>query len=104
MPTPTTCSVACRWSKGICSKPSGPTRKAAELTPGSVTRLQHAGRLAFYAGNAADALDLLDRACRMGVKSRLFDPLALVLLVMLHFDSRDGKALCQMQSHLGRLL
>jgi CheY-like chemotaxis protein len=79
-------------------------RKAAELTPGSVTRLQHAGTLAFYAGEAVEALDLLDRAARMGVKSRLFDPLALVLLAMLHFDARDGKALGQTQSQLGRLI
>lgn len=79
-------------------------RKAAELTPGSVTRLQHAGTLAFYAGESAEALDLLDRAARMGVKSRLFDPLALVLLAMLHFDARDGKALAQTQGQLGRLI
>jgi len=79
-------------------------RKAAELTPGSVTRLQHAGTLAFYAGESVEALDLLDRAARMGVKSRLFDPLVLVLLAMLHFDTRDGKALAQTQSQLARLI
>lgn len=79
-------------------------RKAAELTPGSVTRLQHAGTLAFYAGEGHDALSMLDRAARMGVKSRLFDPLALVLLSMLHFDARDGKALLQTQSQLARLV
>ncbi len=77
-------------------------QKAAELTPGSVTRLLHAGTLAFYAGKNAEALTTLDRACVIGVTSKMFDDHALVLLALLQFDARDGKGLQRTQDHLGR--
>lgn len=77
-------------------------QKAAELTPGSVTRLLHAGTLAFYAGQSEEALKMLDRACVIGVASKMFDDHALVLLALLQFDARDGKGLQRTSDHLGR--
>ncbi|WP_280150432.1 response regulator [Piscinibacter sp. XHJ-5] len=77
-------------------------QKAAELTPGSVTRLLHAGTLAFYAGQAEQAMKALDRACVIGVASKMFDDHALVLLALLQFDARDGKGLQRTHDHLGR--
>ena len=77
-------------------------QKAAELTPGSVTRLLHAGTLAFYAGKNAEALTTLDRACVIGVTSKMFDDHALVLLALLQFDARDAKGLQRTHDHLGR--
>jgi CheY-like chemotaxis protein len=77
-------------------------QKAAELTPGSVTRLLHAGTLAFYAGKNEEALTTLDRACVIGITSKMFDDHALVLLALLQFDARDGKGLQRTQDHLGR--
>ncbi|WP_372524753.1 hypothetical protein [Piscinibacter sp.] len=77
-------------------------QKAAELTPGSVTRLLHAGTLAFYAGKNEEALTALDRACVIGVTSKMFDDHALVLLALLQFDARDGKGLQRTHDHLGR--
>lgn len=79
-------------------------QKAAELTPGSVTRLLHAGTLAFYAGQSDEALKLLDRACTVGVASKMFDDHALVLLALLQFDARDGKGLQRTDDHLARRL
>lgn len=77
-------------------------QKAAELTPGSVTRLLHAGTLAFYAGQAAQALKLLDRACVIGIASKMFDDHALVLLALLQFDAKDPKGLQRTADHLSR--
>jgi CheY-like chemotaxis protein len=78
-------------------------RSATELTPGSISRMQAAGIASFYAGDGKEALPGLERACLVGVKSRLFDPMVLVLLSLLRFDTRDGKGLAQAQEHLARL-
>jgi CheY-like chemotaxis protein len=77
-------------------------QKAAELTPGSVTRLLHAGTLAFYAGQAQQAIVTLERACVVGIGSKMFDDHALVLLALLQFDARDGKGLQRTHDHLSR--
>ena len=77
-------------------------QKAAELTPGSVTRLLHAGTLAFYAGQTQEAITALERACVVGISSKMFDDHALVLLALLQFDARDGKGLQRTHDHLSR--
>ncbi|RQP22112.1 response regulator [Piscinibacter terrae] len=77
-------------------------QKAAELTPGSVTRLLHAGTLAFFAGQSDQAMSALDRACVIGVASKMFDDHALVLLALLQFDAKDPKALQRTYDHLSR--
>ncbi len=68
-------------------------RTAAEMTPGCVLRLQHAGTLSFYSGDAATAKDLLERTWALGHKSRLFDVLSMMLLALLRFDANDTKGL-----------
>jgi CheY-like chemotaxis protein len=68
-------------------------RTAADMTPGCVLRLQHAGTLSFYAGEAATATQLLERTWQLGSKSRLFDVLSMMLLALLRFDASDTKAL-----------
>ncbi len=68
-------------------------RAAAERTPGCVLRLQHAGTLSFYTGDAAAAKDLLERTWQLGHKSRLFDVLSMMLLALLRFDANDTKGL-----------
>ncbi len=68
-------------------------RTAAEMTPGCVLRLQHAGTLSFYAGEAATATQLLERTWQLGSKSRLFDVLSMMLLALLRFDASDTKGL-----------
>jgi hypothetical protein len=68
-------------------------RTAANITPGCILRLQHAGTLSFYAGDAATAVQMLERTWTIGSKSRLFDVLSMMLLAFLRFDARDTKAL-----------
>lgn len=68
-------------------------RTAAELTPGCILRLQHCGTLSFYGGNAAMAVEMLERTWQQGSKSRLFDVLSMMLLAFLRFDARDAKGL-----------
>ncbi len=68
-------------------------RTAAEMTPGCVLRLQHAGTLSYYAGDSRGAIQLLERTWQLGRKSRLFDVLSMMLLALLRFDAGDTKGL-----------
>jgi CheY-like chemotaxis protein len=70
-------------------------RTAASITPGCILRLQHCGTLSFYAGDSANAAQMLERTWAMGNKSRLFDVLSMMLLAFLRFDEHDGKGLDQ---------
>lgn len=68
-------------------------RIAAQLTPGCLLRLQHCGTLAFYQGERDEAIRMLERVIGMGLKSKLFDALTLMLMSFLRFDSGDPKGL-----------
>ena len=68
-------------------------RMASQLTPGCLLRLQHCGTLAFYQGEREEALRLLERTIGMGIKSKLFDALTLLLVAFLRYDARDTKGL-----------
>ncbi len=69
--------------------------RAAELTPGSILRSQQAGTLAFYAGESATSLQMLERCWLIGQRSRLFDVLSKLLLAYLRFDASDSQGLAQ---------
>ena len=77
-------------------------RRASALTPGCLLRLQHCGTLAFYQGQTDEALSHLERTRTMGARSKLFDPLTLVLLALLRFDSGDAKGLQAVHEQLRR--
>jgi tetratricopeptide (TPR) repeat protein len=77
-------------------------RTAANITPGCVLRLQHAGTLSFYAGDSTSAIQMLERTWSIGSKSRLFDVLSMMLLAFLRFDARDTKGLSQACEVLNR--
>ncbi|RTL23840.1 MAG: response regulator [Burkholderiales bacterium] len=64
---------------------------AATLTPGCLLRLQRCGTLGFYAGQRSEALKMLERAMSLGLRSKLFDMLSLVLIGLLRFDAKDFK-------------
>ena len=70
-------------------------RTAATITPGCILRLQHCGTLSFYSGDAAGAMEMLERTWTIGQRSRLFDVLSMMLLAYLRFDAKDGKGLTQ---------
>lgn len=75
-------------------------RSAAELTPGCLLRLQHAGALAFYQGRAEEASNWLERTLGLGVQSKLFDTLSLVLVAMLRYDRGDVGGVASITSQL----
>jgi CheY-like chemotaxis protein/Flp pilus assembly protein TadD len=68
-------------------------RRASKVSPGSVTRLLKHGMLAYYAGDREQGVGLLDRATRIGLESKLYDPQALVLLAFAKLDSNDQRGL-----------
>jgi hypothetical protein len=77
-------------------------RTAAELTPGCLLRAQHAGALACYQGQAEEALKWLERTLGMGVQSKLFDALTLLLLAVLRFDRGDAAGVTALRGQLKR--
>lgn len=77
-------------------------RRAVELTPGCLLRLQACGTLAYYAHESALALQTMDRCVSLGVRSKLFDALSLFLLAVLQFDARNNKGLAAAQEQLRR--
>ena len=68
-------------------------RTATQLTPGSITRLQRQGMLAFYLGENDEAKKALERATLMGISSKMFDFQSVVLLAVMRFTDRDSKGL-----------
>lgn len=77
-------------------------RQSSALTPGCLLRQQHAGGLAFYQGQGDEALRHFESALAMGVKSRLFDALSLLMMAMLRFDRGDLMGLAAARDHLRR--
>ncbi|MEH0165084.1 response regulator [Roseateles microcysteis] len=78
-------------------------RTAARLTPGCILRTQRCATLAFYAGEREEAVRLFERTMANGLKSKLFDPLGLVLLGLMRFDKKDSKGLAYAQDCLAQL-
>lgn len=79
-------------------------RRAATITPGSVTRLQKQGMLAFYVGEVEEAEKLLDRATLAGLSSKMYDYQTLVLLAFCRFRLKDSKGLQRCRENLEYLL
>ncbi len=75
-------------------------RTAATLTPGCLSRQQHCGTLAFYAGERAEALKMLERSVAQGLKSKLFDFHSVALIALMRFDAKDSKGLKYAQDAL----
>lgn len=68
-------------------------KRAAQLTPSSVNRLLKYGMMAYYAGERAEGVAQLDRATRVGLDSKLYDPQALVLIAFARLDNNDHRGL-----------
>lgn len=68
-------------------------RRACEITPSSVARLQKQGMLAFYNGHFEEAERQMDRATTLGISSKMFDLQTLVLLAMMKFDRGDTRGM-----------
>lgn len=76
--------------------------KAAAITPGCLLRNQHAGALAFYLGRSAPARARLEIAVALGVQSKLFDALTLMLIAVLRHDDGDGPGMASTGDQLRR--
>lgn len=79
-------------------------RTATTLTPGSVGRLQKLGLLAFLFGDPQEAARVLDRSVSLGVGSKMFDPLTLVLLALLRYRQQDTKGVQRCTENLAHAL
>jgi CheY-like chemotaxis protein len=75
-------------------------RRAATITPGSITRLQKQGMLAFYLGQTEESERQLDRATLMGITSKMYDHQTLVLLSFARFRLKDSKGLQRCRENL----
>lgn len=76
---------------------------STQLTPASVNRLLKHGMMAWYAGEREEGIELLDRATRIGLDSKLFDPQALVLLAFARLDNNDQRGLLRCVENIERL-
>lgn len=68
-------------------------KMAADMTPASIGRLQRLGMLAHYCGDPKMAEDMLSRAVRLGLDSKMFDAQSLVLLAFMRLANNDRKGL-----------
>jgi len=78
-------------------------KMSTKLTPASVNRLLKHGMMAWYAGEREDGIELLDRATRIGLDSKLYDPQALVLLAFARLDDNEQRGLLRCVEHLEHL-
>jgi CheY-like chemotaxis protein len=78
-------------------------KMSTQLTPSSVNRLLKHGMMAWYAGERDDGVELLDRATRIGLDSKLYDAQALVLLAFARLDDNDHRGLLRCRGHLEHL-
>lgn len=76
---------------------------ATKLTPSSISRLLKHGMLAYYTGEKSEGVELLDRATRLGLDSKMFDAQALLLLAFARLDNNDQKGLARTVDQLTRL-
>ena len=79
-------------------------KMSTQLTPGSVNRLLKHGMMAWYAGEREEGVALLDRATRIGLDSKLYDPQAIVLLAFARLDADEHRALARCQENLEHLI
>jgi tetratricopeptide (TPR) repeat protein len=79
-------------------------KMSTQLTPASVNRLLKHGMMAWYAGEKEEGVALLDRATRIGLDSKLYDPQAIVLLAFARLDANEHRALGRCQENLEHLI
>ncbi len=79
-------------------------KMSTQLTPASVNRLLKHGMMAWYAGEREEGVALLDRATRIGLDSKLYDPQAIVLLAFARLDANEHRALGRCQENLEHLI
>ncbi len=79
-------------------------KMACDMTPDSVPRLKSLAMMSFYAGDTKEAAQLLDKATRIGLDSKLFDCQILVVLAFTQLDANDHRGLQRSRDNFTRLL
>ncbi len=82
----------------------GTFKRSTMLTPSSVNRLLKHGMMAWYAGEREEGVEMLDRATRIGLDSKLYDPQALVLLAFARLDNNEHKGLQRCREQMARIV
>lgn len=77
-------------------------RKACELTPGSISRVQKYGIISFYMGDVKTAHRALSQCVLLGADSKMFDYQSFVLLGFCCLYSKDRKTLARCHEDLGK--
>ncbi len=91
-------------AEGDFEKAMNAYRRAVEITPNSVLRLQKFGMLAYYAGDQATALQALEQAALLGAGSPKFDHQALLLLAFAKHRQGSEEALRSCRTMLETVL
>lgn len=78
-------------------------KRSTMLTPSSVNRLLKHGMMAWYAGEREEGVEMLERATRIGLDSKLYDPQALVLLAFARLDNNEHKGLQRCREQMERI-
>ncbi|HEX5737004.1 MAG TPA: response regulator [Hydrogenophaga sp.] len=78
-------------------------KMATSLTPASISRLLKHGMLAYFTGERSEGIELLDRATRLGLDSKMFDAQAVVLVAFARLDNNDQRGLARCVEQLTRL-
>ena len=77
-------------------------RKATELTPGSISRVQKYGTLSFYMGDYKTAYRTLSKCAILGADSKMFDYQSCVLLALCCLHAKDRKVLTRCYDDLAK--
>lgn len=78
-------------------------KMATTLTPSSISRLLKHGMLAYYTGEHGEGIELLDRATRLGLDSKMFDAQAVLLIAFARLDNNDQRGLARCVAQLTHL-
>jgi tetratricopeptide (TPR) repeat protein len=78
-------------------------KMATTLTPASIGRLLKHGMLAYYTGDRSEGIELLDRATRLGLDSKMFDAQAVLLVAFARLENNDQRGLNRCVDQLTRL-
>lgn len=79
-------------------------RKATELTPGSISRVQKYGIMSFYMGDLRTAYKTLSQCAILGADSKMFDFQSFVLLSFCCLHAKDRKVLMRCNDDLAKVV
>lgn len=79
-------------------------KRACDITPASIERLQRYGMLAYYQGDFAEAARALDRATLLGLTSKLYDAQCLMMLTFARLQLKDAQGIKRCIEQIQKLI